>query len=94
VIGLGGAMTRIGLVASGGPAALERELKPFQRWMARRTVPQARRWTLGAIDAALEELLRADRLLKSASLTDRQVLEECLLRMWGASAAEPAPARG
>jgi DNA polymerase III delta subunit len=62
--------------------------------MARRTVPQARRWTLGAIDAALEELLRADRLLKSASLTDRQVLEECLLRMWGASAAEPAPARG
>jgi hypothetical protein len=34
------------------------------------------------VDQALMELLRTDRLLKSASLSDRQALEELLLRMW------------
>ena len=90
VIGLGGALLRVGLVCAGGPAALERELKPFQRWMARKVVPQAKRWTLPQVDRALDELLRTDRLLKSASLTDRQALEELLLRLWG-DGAEPAP---
>jgi DNA polymerase III delta subunit len=61
---------------------LERELKPFQKWMARRLVPVARRWTLPEVDQALVELLRTDRLLKSASLSDRQAIEELLLRMW------------
>jgi DNA polymerase III delta subunit len=50
--------------------------------MARKIVPQARRWTLPEVDAALSELLRTDRLLKSASLSDRQALEELLLRLW------------
>ncbi|CAA9308963.1 MAG: hypothetical protein AVDCRST_MAG89-986, partial [uncultured Gemmatimonadetes bacterium] len=59
-----------------------KELKPFQRWMARRIVPQARRWTLREVDAALGELVRTDRLLKSASLTDKQAMEELLLRLW------------
>jgi DNA polymerase III delta subunit len=49
--------------------------------MARRIAPQARRWTASQLDGALAELLRADRLLKSASLTDRQVVEELLLRL-------------
>jgi DNA polymerase III delta subunit len=44
--------------------------------------PQARRWTLPEVDAALGELLRTDRLLKSASLTDKQAMEELLLRLW------------
>jgi DNA polymerase-3 subunit delta len=83
VIGMGAQLLRVALVVSGGQGALERELKPFQRWMAKRIVPQARRWTLPEIDAALEDLLRTDRLLKSASLNDRQALEELLLRMWG-----------
>ena len=82
VIGITGQLLKIGLVCAGGPAALERELKPFQRWMSKRVVPQARRWTLGEVDAALIELLRTDRLLKSASLNDRQAMEELLLRMW------------
>ena len=34
-----------------------------------------------ALDRGLLDLLRADRLLKSASLTDRQVMEELLLRL-------------
>jgi hypothetical protein len=37
---------------------------------------------LPEVDAALGELLRTDRLLKSASLSDRQALEELLLRLW------------
>ncbi|HEX6912204.1 MAG TPA: hypothetical protein VF142_17505, partial [Longimicrobium sp.] len=61
---------------------LERELKPFQKWMARRIVPVARKWTLPEVDEALGELLRTDRLLKSASLSDRQAMEELLLRLW------------
>jgi DNA polymerase-3 subunit delta len=90
VIGMGAQLLRVALVVSGGQAALERELKPFQRWMARRIVPQARRWTLPEIDAALEDLLRTDRLLKSASLNDRQALEELLLRLWGGVRAREA----
>jgi DNA polymerase-3 subunit delta len=92
VIGMGSQLLRIALVVSGGPAALERELKPFQRWMAKRVPVQARRWTLPEIDAALEDLLRTDRLLKSASLTDRQALEELLLRMWGGVRARESAA--
>ncbi|HEX8695657.1 MAG TPA: DNA polymerase III subunit delta [Longimicrobium sp.] len=82
VIGMTGQLLKVALVVAGGQGALERELKPFQRWMARRIVPQARRWTLPEVDAALAELLRTDRLLKSASLNDRQAIEELLLRLW------------
>ena len=82
VIGMGGQLLKVGLVCAGGQGALERELKPFQRWMARRIVPVARKWTLPEVDAALAELLRTDRLLKSASMSDRQALEELLLRLW------------
>jgi len=82
VIGMGGQLLKVALVCAGGQAALERELKPFQKWMARRIVPVARKWTLPEVDQALTELLRTDRLLKSASLSDRQALEELLLRLW------------
>jgi DNA polymerase-3 subunit delta len=82
VIGMGSQLLKVALVCAGGPGALERELKPFQRWMAKRVVPQARRWTLAEVDTALTQLLRTDRLLKSASLTDRQAMEELLLRLW------------
>jgi DNA polymerase III subunit delta len=81
VIGLGSQLLRIGLVCAGGAGALERELKPYQRWLTRRIVPQARRWNTATVDAALGELLRSDRLLKSASLTDRQAMEELVLRI-------------
>lgn len=81
VIGMAAQLLRVGLVCAGGQTALERELKPYQRWLARRIVPQAKRWTTGELEAALAELLRADRLLKSASLSERQALEELLLRL-------------
>ena len=44
-------------------------------------LPQARLWSGEEIDAALTDLLRTDRLLKSTSLTDRQAMEELLLRL-------------
>jgi DNA polymerase III subunit delta len=92
VIGMGGVLLKVALVAAGGQQALERELKPYQRWMARKMVPQAKRWTLPQVQHALEELLRTDRLLKSASMTDRQALEELLLRLWGEAGATRAAA--
>lgn len=83
VIGIGGQMLKVGLVVAGGPAALEAQLRSFEKWKARKLVPTARKWTLSEVDAAMGELLRTDRLLKSASLNDRQAIEELLLRLWG-----------
>ncbi|MGH7477057.1 MAG: DNA polymerase III subunit delta [Longimicrobiales bacterium] len=81
VIGLGAQLLRLAIVSTGGERALQAELPPNQKWLARRITGQAKRWSPALIDAALDDLFRADRLLKSASLTDRQVLEEALLRM-------------
>jgi DNA polymerase III subunit delta len=81
VIGLTAQVVRTGLGVAGGKAALERELKSHQRWLANRIAATARRWTLPEIDVALEELLRTDRLLKSASLSDLQAMEELLIRL-------------
>ena len=92
IIALGSHLLRIALAAAGGPSALERNLKPHQRWLARRIVPQAREWTVPEVEAALSELLRTDRLLKSASLTDRQAMEELLLRLDALRAARAAAA--
>lgn len=82
VIGITAQMLKVGIAVAGGAAALERELKPFEKWKARRIVPIARKWTLPEVDAALADLLRTDRLMKSASLNDRQAMEELLLRLW------------
>lgn len=90
VIGMGGQLLKVALVCAGGQQALERELKPFQKWMARRIVPVARKWSLPEIDQALAELLRTDRLLKSASLSDRQAIEELLLRLWSIGRTQAA----
>jgi DNA polymerase-3 subunit delta len=81
VIGMANHLLRVALVCAGGTGALEQELKPYQRWLAKRIAPQARKWTLDELDAALSELLRTDCLLKSASMTDRQAMEELLLRL-------------
>lgn len=81
VIGLATQFLRLAIAASGGQKALEAELPHHQRWLAGRLVAQARRWTPTALDGALEDLLRADRLLKSSSLGDEQVIEELLLRL-------------
>lgn len=86
VIGLGTHFLRLALAAAGGDRALQAALPPHQRWLASRIAKQARAWKPAHLDAALDDLVRADRLLKSASLDDAQVLEETLLRMQGRAA--------
>jgi DNA polymerase III subunit delta len=90
VIGLGTHFLRLGVAAAGGERALGAALPPHQRWLAGRIAKQARRWQAGAVEDAIDDLLRADRLLKSASLDERQVLEELLLRMEQRSTARAA----
>jgi len=81
VIGLTTHLLRLGIVAEGGQSALEAVLSPHQRWLARRLVAQARRWSPVEIDLALEGLLRVDRLLKASPLTDTHLLEEWLMAL-------------
>ena len=81
VIGLGTQFLRLAIFAAGGQGALE-PLLPFnQKWLVGRIGKQARGWTLDALEGALDDLLRADRLLKSTPLSHTQVVEELLLRM-------------
>jgi DNA polymerase III subunit delta len=90
VIGLGTHFLRLGVAAAGGERALGAALPPHQRWLAARIARQARRWHATAVEDAVDDLLRADRLLKSSSLTDRQILEELLLRLEQRSARRAA----
>ena len=92
VIGLSGQMLRLAILCAGGTSALERELRQYEKWKARKLAPAARRWTVDQVDAALGELLRTDRLLKSASLSDRQAMEELLLRLWAIGGATASAA--
>lgn len=90
VIGLGTQFLRLGIAAAGGERALGSALPPHQRWLASRIAKQARRWDAGSVEDAVDDLLRADRLLKSSSLNDRQILEELLLRLEQRSARRAA----
>lgn len=81
VIGLGTQFLRLGIAAAGGERALAAVLPGYQSWLAGKIAKQAKRWNATAVEDAIDDLLRADRLLKSASLNDRQVLEELLLRL-------------
>jgi DNA polymerase III subunit delta len=93
LVGITSHLLRLGLVVEGGRQALERQLGN-QAWLANRLAPQGRKWSSEQIDRALADALRADRLFKSASLGDRQVLEEFLLRLeFGSPAARRAARR-
>jgi DNA polymerase-3 subunit delta len=81
VIGLGTHFIRLAAAVAGGERGLAGILPNHQRWLAGRLTAQARNWSQAGVDAALDDLLRADRLLKTAPLNDRQVLEELLLRL-------------
>jgi DNA polymerase III subunit delta len=81
VNGIATQVVRVGLALAGGREMLERELKGYQRWQANKVAAAAKSWTPDDVDLALAELLRTDRLLKSASLTDRQAIEELILRL-------------
>lgn len=80
-IGLANQLLRVAVFIAGGKTALEAALPPRQRWLARTVPGQARHWDLPAIEQAIHDLRRADRLLKSAPLSDIQIMEELLLRL-------------
>ncbi len=79
VIGLSNHLLRLAVLRLAGPAALERALPPHQRWLANRLKGQARTWSPASLRASIAGLRRADRLLKSAPLDDRAIVEEWLL---------------
>jgi DNA polymerase-3 subunit delta len=79
VIGLTTQLLRLGVARTLGPDALAEALEPRMRWLARKIMPQARRWTPQELDDAVAGLLRADRLLKSSGVSDEAILEEWLL---------------
>lgn len=87
-IGLGTQLLRIGVALESGTAGLERVLPGNQRWLARRILGQARRWSPAALTAALQGLLRVDQLLKASTLTSEHLLEEWLLAQLVVEAAE------
>ncbi len=89
---IGSHLLRLGILVEGGTDALDRHLPPNQRWLIRKLPPQARKWTRARIDRAVSDLLRADRLRKTNSaLTDRQVMEELLLRLAAEEKASDGP---
>ncbi|MGD8318889.1 MAG: DNA polymerase III subunit delta, partial [Gemmatimonadota bacterium] len=79
VIGLTTHFLRLGVASEQGGGALEPVLPRHQRWLAGRLAGQARHWRPVEIEAALQGLLRVDRLLKASPLSDEHLLEEWLL---------------
>lgn len=91
VIGLGQTFLRLAAAVHGGERALAEVIPAFQhRWLLPRVARAARRWSAARVDDALDDLLRADRLLKSSALGDRAILEELLLRLEHRGTAAPA----
>ena len=80
VIALGTQFLRLNLAVA-GKRALEDALPKQQAWLANRLMQQARRWEPAALEGALDDLLRADRLLKSTGMPPQDILEELLLRL-------------
>jgi len=78
-MGLATHLLRLAVAQAGGSRALEACLPPHQRWLSRRLVQQARKWTLDGLETALHGLRRVDRILKSTSLDEELVLEEWLM---------------
>jgi DNA polymerase III delta subunit len=66
--------------AGGVTAALDRAGKPYLKFKARTWAGQARRWSAGGIESAIELLLEADRRAKTGH-DDLAVLDGLLLRL-------------
>ena len=79
VIMLATHLLRIGVVLESGRQGLENALPPYQRWLAKNVVPQARGWTVEELDRAVLELREVDRMLKTSSHGDEHFLESWLL---------------
>lgn len=78
VIGLSSMILRIGVAVEGGAPALNRALPPYQRFLSRRIMGQARRWKSADVARAVRGLRRLDQLLKASSLAGGVLVEEWL----------------
>ena len=92
VIGLSTQLLRIGVAAEGGAQAVQAVLPPFQRFLARRIVGQARRWSRAELASAIRGLCRLDQLLKASAIEDEILVEEWLLgcRLTGVGRRAPS----
>ncbi len=79
VIGLSIQLLRIGVAIEGGVPAVQAVLPPYQRFLARRIVGQARRWTRAELAEAVRGLRRLDQLLKASAIPGEVLMEEWLL---------------
>ena len=81
VIGLSVHLLRLGVAVEGGRGALEGVLPPYQRFLARRLLGQARRWNRADLAGAVKGLRRLDQLLKASAIDDEVLVEEWLLTL-------------
>ena len=79
VIGLSVHLLRLGVAIEGGPRALDAALPPYQRFLTRKFVAQARRWKRDELADAVTALRRLDQLLKASAIDDQVLVEEWLL---------------
>lgn len=79
VIGLAVHLLRLGVATEGGPRALDAALPPYQRFLTRKFVAQARRWNRAELANAVRALRRLDQLLKASAIDDQVLMEEWLL---------------
>ncbi|MGD2045434.1 MAG: DNA polymerase III subunit delta [Gemmatimonadota bacterium] len=87
VIGLASQLMRLGVAVEGGQRGLEAVLPVHQKWLARRLVSQAKKWSMPEIDHAVQGLLDVDRLLKASPHTDEHFIETWLLSQMAYSEA-------
>ncbi|MCH2465614.1 MAG: DNA polymerase III subunit delta [Gemmatimonadetes bacterium] len=87
VIGLATHLLRLGVASTEGLQSLEAALPPHQKWLAKSAMAQGKKWPSGELDAALEGLLRADRLLKASPHSDQHFVEEWLLGLMSRAVA-------
>lgn len=78
-MGLATHFLRLGLARSGGKALLEEALPYHQKWLSRPLLQQAHAWSIPELEGALKGLRRLDRILKSSSGSETQLMEEWLL---------------
>lgn len=91
VIGLSSLMLRLGVAVEGGAPALNKALPPYQRFLARRIMGQARRWKSAEVAQAVRGLRRLDQLLKASSVSGGVLMEEWL---WSLAVEPRQPGRG
>jgi DNA polymerase-3 subunit delta len=88
VVGLTTQLLRVGVALHGGRSAVEEAVPPqMRRWLPDKLVRQARKWPAAEIEAAIVDLQRVDRLLKSTSLSQQGLIEAWLLERLAAARA-------